>query len=234
MKIDNVVYNGDTTARYKQCECGQIWFRVYGCDSITCGRRSVSKDYSNNKFYNFSITWTGNTLDIKQIVTEPINIRYSETDLVGLSENEKILNANMEKNGKKMGKVLIKSAGCGKKSEWKAMKDVTDDVLLQLQDVEIGLVSETDNIIKKHEGKVKGISGDDIVKMINREKFVKYSVDKTSEWLKCNNLGKIVEIFIEGDIDGSTLLELSETDLISMNISIGLRKRLISALKNIV
>lgn len=230
IKIDNVVYNGDTTARYKRCPCGLIWFRVYGCDSITCGRRSVSGDYSNNKFYNFSITWTGSKLEIKQIVTEPTNIRYTETDLIGLSEKEKILNADIGKTGK----VLISPIGCGKNSKWKEMEDVTDLVLLELKDVEIGLVSETDSIIKKHEGKVKAITGDDAVEIISKKIFTKYSVGQMSKWLKSNDLGKLVETFIDEDIDGLALLELSEADLISMNISIGLRKKLMLTLKNIV
>ncbi len=68
LEIQSVTYNGGMN-RYKKCVyCGLIWFRVYGCDSITCGKRSVSKDTLIGRFFNFTINTFKGVMNIKKIL----------------------------------------------------------------------------------------------------------------------------------------------------------------------
>jgi GTPase SAR1 family protein len=120
LEIQSVVYNGEMN-KYKKCiHCGLIWFRVYGCNSIICGRRSVSKDHLFGKFLNYTINFFKGILSISR---NEINREgtYTEREVTGLTEEEKKL--NLSRN------VPIKPEGCGKEMDWDKMEDVTEKVL---------------------------------------------------------------------------------------------------------
>lgn len=127
LEIQSVVYNGQMN-KYKKCiYCGLIWFRVYGCDSIVCGRRSVSKDHLFGKFLYYTISFLKGKLNIfkNEINREG---KYTEKQVTGLTEEEKKLNLTR--------KIPIKPEGCGKSMAWNQMQDVTDQVLQNLKKIE--------------------------------------------------------------------------------------------------
>jgi GTPase SAR1 family protein len=71
LEIQSVVYNKEMN-RYKKCiYCGLIWFRVYGCNSIVCGKRSVSKDKLFGKFLNYI-----------QLALSVENLKFSKVRLI--------------------------------------------------------------------------------------------------------------------------------------------------------
>jgi GTPase SAR1 family protein len=155
IEVENTVYNSQEYGpKFKKCACGQIWFRVYGCSSIICGRRSVSKDFSNNTFYSYVINWTGDTLYIKKH-EDSKTIKFSDKEQIGLTDDEKKINSER----KTQGKILINPIGCGRQMKWEEMIDVTPEVQQQLKEFDIDLTSETDNIVLKHENKISQISG---------------------------------------------------------------------------
>ena len=127
--------NGNDYNRFKECHfCKTIWFRVYGCDSIICGRRSIGKDKIFGRFAHYNIEIKENALKISK---NEINNEgsYQEKEFVGLTpeeldENKKIL-ANP-----KMKKVQIQTKGCGKTVKWSDMNDVTVMVMKELQVIE--------------------------------------------------------------------------------------------------
>ena len=45
MKTESVNFNGENDNRYKRCpNCGRIWFKIKGCNSMKCGNRTKKKD----------------------------------------------------------------------------------------------------------------------------------------------------------------------------------------------
>jgi len=55
LEIQVAKYNNELN-RYKKCPCGLTWFKVYGCDIIKCGKRSISKDtFFFGKYLNYKI-----------------------------------------------------------------------------------------------------------------------------------------------------------------------------------
>jgi len=140
LEIQSVAYNGQMN-RFKKCIfCGETWFRVYGCDSITCGRRSISKDNLIGKFAKYTIKIIGKVLKIEK--TE-INrgSDYKDTELVGLTKEETQKNLT--------NKIKIAPRGCGKNMKWNEMQDVTEETLDKLKTIEdTDYYSNLDNELK--------------------------------------------------------------------------------------
>lgn len=51
IQINN--YNGEYNKFKKYPHCGLIWFKVKGCDNMTCGRRTFIKDSICGRFKNY-------------------------------------------------------------------------------------------------------------------------------------------------------------------------------------
>lgn len=150
IRVESSVYGvSDAKPGFRRCSCGLIWFRVYGCSSIVCGKRSLSKDFSNHNFYNYVIQWVGETLRIEK-KEDAVSVKFSDKEFIGLTPEEIKENEEREKAKRKH----INPVGCGKRMDWKDMEDVTGSVVEQLKDFDFDLTSETDNIVKKHEDKV--------------------------------------------------------------------------------
>lgn len=127
LEIQSVVYNGEMN-RYKKCPvCGLIWFRVYGCNGIICGRRSISRDTLFGKYLNYTIIFIGNILKITKSETNKES-SFTDREVEGLTSEEIILNCTR--------KVQIKPQGCGAKMNWNEMEDVTEYALETLKKLE--------------------------------------------------------------------------------------------------
>ena len=125
--IQSVNYKGEKN-RYKKCVgCGRIWFKVYGCDSIVCGKRSVSKDSLLGRFANYTINYIGGVLRISKN-EENKEGQYVDKELIGLTPEEECQNLGR--------KVKIKPEGCGMSLKWTEMEDVTDSVIQDLKKLE--------------------------------------------------------------------------------------------------
>jgi len=129
--VDRTVYSNSGPS-YRQCPCGLIWFRVFGCDGIICGRRSQnSKDWSNSTFYDFTIEWENSELSWKKAPKEAVSQTWdTTTEFVGLRDEEK--KANLQRSD--AGKALIEPVGCGRSLSWKEMKDVTKESEAKLRE----------------------------------------------------------------------------------------------------
>lgn len=222
IKIDNVHYTtGGIEPGYRQCPCGVIWFRIYGCDSIICGRRSISKDFTNISFYNYNIVWTGTRLQVqkKEMVNKVVET-FTDKQIVGLTPEE--IKINEQRRLEK--KILISPVGCGKEIEWSKMKIVTDDVILRLKDFNIDITSEVKKIASKRENDIVKIAGLD-------NNISNYTVNQLSDWLKQNGLENIVKKFADAKIDGSVLLNLSDADYKELEIPIGTKLKIRNFLK---
>lgn len=134
LDIQSVNYSSALN-RYKTCPfCGVIWFRVYGCDSITCGNRSISKDNFFGKFAKFIIKIEGKgqksrkKLQVTKKDFENFGT-FKDTGVIGLTKDEVTLNLSK--------KVKIQPQGCGKKMRWEEMEDVTETALQKLKTIEM-------------------------------------------------------------------------------------------------
>ena len=132
LEIQSTNYKGEFN-KYKKCiKCGRIWFRIYGCDSILCGKRSTLIDKLWGNFTDYVIKFFGSKLSI--VKTEGKNdLKIQEKEFFGLSEEEKEMNKLRDNNEHK----FISPEGCGYSMRWDDMEDVTDDVLRMLKEIPI-------------------------------------------------------------------------------------------------
>ena len=124
VKISN--YNNEFN-KFKKCNhCGQIWFKIIGCDNMTCGQRTTIQDKIQGKWKNYTVSYDMETrkFTINSTIHEE---KKAEGDkgIKGLTEEEKALNPKR----KLEGKAEIKPIGCGNQLNWKEMEDCTESVL---------------------------------------------------------------------------------------------------------
>jgi hypothetical protein len=134
IKIQSNNYNNEYN-KFKRCpHCGQIWFKIKGCDSMVCGRRSTLKDKICGRFKNYIVEYIGKK--IKIICSENENKDFGEdSEIVGLTDNEKKKNEILEKEGK----IKISPIGCGKSFKWNdnLINDCTDEILRKLNEISV-------------------------------------------------------------------------------------------------
>jgi len=234
IQVENTVYSTSTGPQYRQCpKCNVIWFRIYGCDSIICGRRSISKDWNNHNFYNFTIQWLNKSLkwSKNESSTKP-QIRFSDTELIGLSAAEQKFN-----DLRSIEQSPITPVGCGASLKWSEMKDVTPETTSKLKEFDFDLTSETDNILQKHKENVSSISGTEsvaVASVASASSFIQnHSVEEVGDWLMTLGLGKYVNSFKTEDIDGATLLSLDDQQLKqNLKLTLGAINTIRKALKS--
>ena len=126
IKINN--YNGEFN-KFKKCpHCGIIWFKVKGCDSIVCGKRTKIKDSICGRFKNYIVHFLSGIIKIT-INESDSNDSSGDYEFYGLTKEETEENKKREKEGK----VLIKPFGCGQSTNWCQMEDVSEEVLKKLK-----------------------------------------------------------------------------------------------------
>ena len=142
IKIQSNNYNNEFN-KFKKCpHCGQIWFKIKGCDSMVCGRRSTLKDKICGRFKSYIVEYIGKK--IKIICNEKENNDFgNDSEIVGLTEDEKKKNITLESQGK----VKISPVGCGKSFKWNdnLINDCTDEILRQLNEIS---VSDYDSAVR--------------------------------------------------------------------------------------
>ena len=139
--------NGEHNNRYKRCpHCGTIWFKIKGCNSMPCGRRTKLRDIFFGRFKNYVVKFTHGIFNINTLSDASDKDAGQDSEFVGLTEEEKKLNMNRN------GKCLIQPQGCGRQLDWTKMEDVTD--LINKKITEISMDSY-DNKVKEKINSVK-------------------------------------------------------------------------------
>ena len=127
VKINN--YNGEFN-RFKRCpNCKQVWFKVVGCDSVQCGKRTGIRD----KFYGFYKKYKVSFINNQIIITSNDagdDNSESASEFFGLTEEEEKINIER----KKKGLTEIKPIGCGNKFDWNEMIECSEEMIKKLQE----------------------------------------------------------------------------------------------------
>jgi len=74
--VETNFYSSENLNRFKKCPCGQVWFKVYGCNSMRCGNRTKGKDVSNNSYYNYFFSFIGGKMVSTKTEAKKKNKRY--------------------------------------------------------------------------------------------------------------------------------------------------------------
>lgn len=139
--------NNKDNNRYKKCPfCGTIWFKVKGCNSMPCGRRTKLKDIFFGRFKNYVVKYVKGVFKINTLSDASNKDAGQDSEFVGLTEEEKILNQNRN------GKCQIQAQGCGRNLDWTTMEDVTDTVNKQITEISMDFY---DNKVKEKVSSVK-------------------------------------------------------------------------------
>lgn len=148
LEIQGINYQGKLN-RYKKCpHCGNIWFRVYGCDSMKCGNRSIGKDKLIGVFSLFFFKFFHDEDLIVEEKQENSNYNYQEREIHGLTPEE--TEENKQRGSPQ--KSIIKPQGCGQRINWNEMEDVTEIVLRELKELSM---SDYDHSIHKVEEEMR-------------------------------------------------------------------------------
>ena len=122
--------NNADNNRYKKCPyCGTIWFKIKGCNSMPCGRRTKLRDVFFGRFKNYIVKFKNGIFNITTLGNDNNTNAGEDKEFVGLTEEEKIINLNRN------GKCLIQPQGCGRTLNWKEMEDVTDTINKQITEI---------------------------------------------------------------------------------------------------
>ena len=130
VEIANFDNNQQDNTRYKKCpHCGTIWFKVKGCNSMPCGRRTKLRDKFFGRFKNYIVKFAKGIFNIST-VKEDTNINVGQdSEFYGLTDEEKEMNKTRGKD-----KSLITPKGCGQQLNWSTMEYVTDMVNKQIRE----------------------------------------------------------------------------------------------------
>jgi hypothetical protein len=140
--------NGDNNNRYKRCpHCGTIWFKVKGCNSMPCGRRTKLKDIFMGRFKNYIVKFARGVFNISTNEKTKSMDAGKDTEFVGLTEEEKKFN-----EGDRGGKSKINPQGCGRNLDWSKMEDVTDEINKKVTEISL---DNYDNKVKEKIESVK-------------------------------------------------------------------------------
>ena len=127
VKLNN--YNGEYN-KFKKCpHCGQIWFKIKGCDTMQCGQRTNIRDKFFGRFKHYIVKLVNNIISIENPKEQGDNISENDYEFIGLTRKEKEENIEREKKGKK----LISPVGCGNYLNWNKMEDCTKEVIEKLK-----------------------------------------------------------------------------------------------------
>ena len=127
IKINN--YNNEFN-RFKKCpHCGTIWFKIKGCDSIVCGKRTTLRDKFFGRFKKYIVSFINNIINIKIDDLGNEN-KDDDSEFVGLTEAEKAENLKRAIDNK----IPIKAVGCGNNLKWSEMEDVSEKIIKKLKE----------------------------------------------------------------------------------------------------
>ena len=134
VKLNN--YNGEYN-KFKKCpHCGQIWFKIKGCNSVICGRRSTIEDKIIGRYKNYEVIYEDKQIIINwEDLGEKLDKKknYSDHEFNGLTKEEE--NENIIREGK--GMIKIKPVGCGRNLKWDEMEDCSEEVINKLKEIAV-------------------------------------------------------------------------------------------------
>ena len=140
--------NGDNNNRYKKCpHCNTIWFKVKGCNSMPCGRRTKLKDIFMGRFKNYIVKFIKGKIEVLTNEKTKEMDAGTDSEFVGLTEEEKQFN-----EGNRGGKSKIYPQGCGASLDWTQMEDVTDEINKKVTEISL---DNYDNKVKEKIESVK-------------------------------------------------------------------------------
>jgi len=140
--------NGDNNNRYKKCpHCNTIWFKVKGCNSMPCGRRTKLKDIFMGRFKNYIVKFIKGKFEVLTNEKTKEMDAGTDSEFVGLTEEEKKFN-----EGNREGKSKIYPQGCGASLNWTQMEDVTDQINKKVTEISL---DNYDNKVKEKIESVK-------------------------------------------------------------------------------
>ena len=140
--------NGDNNNRYKKCpHCNTIWFKVKGCNSMPCGRRTKLKDIFMGRFKNYIVKFIKGKFEVLTNEKTKEMDAGTDSEFVGLTEEEKQFN-----EGNRGGKSKIYPQGCGASLNWTQMEDVTDQINKKVTEISL---DNYDNKVKEKIESVK-------------------------------------------------------------------------------
>ena len=140
--------NGDNNNRYKKCpHCNTIWFKVKGCNSMPCGRRTKLKDIFMGRFKNYIVKFIKGKFEVLTNEKTKEMDAGTDSEFVGLTEEEKQFN-----EGNREGKSKIYPQGCGASLDWTQMEDVTDEINKKVTEISL---DNYDNKVKEKIESVK-------------------------------------------------------------------------------
>ena len=127
MKAESASFSGENDNRYKKCpNCGIIWFKVKGCNSMKCGNRTKRKDILYGRFKTYLVSFTGFIFNIITLKDEKVDSGI-DNEFFGPTKEENEANKN------RGIKHQIVPEGCGSNLNWTTLEDVTDKVNEELK-----------------------------------------------------------------------------------------------------
>ena len=96
IKISSTTYNGEYN-RFKKCpHCGTIWFKVIGCNSVQCGKRTNVTDKIIGRYKKYKVSFKDNKIFIQ---TEDLgNGNNIEMNSAPMNMNNMMINNNIMMN----------------------------------------------------------------------------------------------------------------------------------------
>ena len=130
VEIANFDNNQSDNTRYKRCPyCGTIWFKVKGCNSMPCGRRTKLRDIFFGRFKNYIVRFAKGIFNITEVKEGSNSDMGQDSEFIGLTKEEEEMNKT---RGTDKSKIVAQ--GCGKQLNWSQMEDVTDFVNKQIRE----------------------------------------------------------------------------------------------------
>lgn len=124
LEVANYDNNQNDNTRYKKCPyCGLIWFKVKGCNSMPCGRRTKLRDIFVGRFKNYIVRFAKGIFNIIDSDNKKDENIGTDKEFIGLTPEEEQMNKT---RGGAVSKIVAQ--GCGKQLNWSQMEDVTDMV----------------------------------------------------------------------------------------------------------
>lgn len=122
LQLQQTNYRNGQPTRYKKCpHCGEIWFIIKGCNTIVCGKRCKLKDKVWGTFKKYVVKFSNGNITYQIIEGNNNQLEGEDVEIFGLFNEEKKRNIEL----KSLGRKEITPRGCGKKSNWDEMEDVT-------------------------------------------------------------------------------------------------------------
>ena len=127
VKLNN--YNGEYN-KFKKCpHCGLIWFKILGCNSVQCGKRTRTVDKYFGLYKNYKVTFQNSQINIISCDAGDQNNIYDD-EFFGLTEEEKA--KNVQRKNDRLCE--IKPLGSGSQLAWNEMEDVSEEMLKKIQE----------------------------------------------------------------------------------------------------